>query len=658
MGRFLKWLSIFGALIAAIILGFSLYANLLLDYSLENLESALSATDKSLAIKSPVVKSLYKKLVYDIALEETAAEDSDIQDVVLLGLASRSMEENIERAGYERASIYLNQVSKSKQLERNKVLAFTDKVYSYVDAFYSSLLKLVRYIQVRVFSSMVKKEKKLDYADLTLLQDAEEAQNKGDFSQAIQLYKQYLSIYPRRSEYGFVSLSLAHIYIRQHKLDEALKILNKIQLRYVGSQEQKLAASFIKRIKAMQSRESDIKEYQNDLRKLAPGSEQREGVELKLALSYLASYQFQPAEKLLLTLMDAKDREVRAKSKFYLSRIYKEYRQYDQAIGLLKDLLTEEGLSEELKLGLQAELADQYYLNKEPEKAAQSYEILGESVGKKFSALDAAQRATKSLGELRETKLYSDWAAVAEIEQANIYLFDFGDNSKAEESLSRLNSISYDFSYAKSLNSGIRDSAQLSLRDRAFEALRTGEIHASYDMFKRNVDLFARDGWSYAGLATTYVLLANLDEAEKAAQKAVRFKPDEYTLSILAYVQGYKGEYEKSIQNYKSAIHKDTGYSPAIFNLGCMYLETERYAEAYELFEGMESKLGLGQGFMKSKVLNNMGYAVWRLGNAQKARAFFEEALKKTPNFVLAAKNLRKLAVGDTPEMQDFKDES
>jgi len=49
-------------------------------------------------------------------------------------------------------------------------------------------------------------------------------------------------------------------------------------------------------------------------------------------------------------------------------------------------------------------LADQYYMNKEPERAVQSYEILGEAVNRKFSALDAALTATKSLGEILKNK--------------------------------------------------------------------------------------------------------------------------------------------------------------------------------------------------------------------------------------------------------------
>jgi len=224
---------------------------------------------------------------------------------------------------------------------------------------------------------------------------------------------------------------------------------------------------------------------------------------------------------------------------------------------------------------------------------------------------------------------------VAEIEQANIYLFDLGNNRKADASLSRLKTTKYDFSYAKNLSEGIRDSARLSLRDRAFAGLRKGEIYAAYDMFKRNIELFPRDAWSYAGLATTYVLLANLGEAEILAQKAVRFNADEYTLSILAYVQGYKGDFNRSIQNYKSAILKTKDYKPAIFNLGCMYLETDQYAAAYETFEKLEPLMGIGQGFMKSKVLNNMGYAIWKLGNTEKSYFVVFNRLKLASAFLL-----------------------
>lgn len=60
-----RWFGVLAGLILAVILCFTLYSHFLVDYSLESLEFALSATEKSPLETSKVTTRVYQNLVKD-----------------------------------------------------------------------------------------------------------------------------------------------------------------------------------------------------------------------------------------------------------------------------------------------------------------------------------------------------------------------------------------------------------------------------------------------------------------------------------------------------------------------------------------------------------------------------------------------------------------
>jgi Tfp pilus assembly protein PilF len=95
--------------------------------------------------------------------------------------------------------------------------------------------------------------------------------------------------------------------------------------------------------------------------------------------------------------------------------------------------------------------------------------------------------------------------------------------------------------------------------------------------------------------------------------------------------------YQKSEENFKKAITLLTPYPEAHNNLGVLYNRIEKHKEAITEFE---KALAIERYSTPENAFTNMGYAYFKLGNLNKAKAYQQKALDLTPEFCLAQKNL------------------
>ena len=228
MRLFLKWVLILGGIIAILSGAFFFYSSFLVDYSLENLEFAVSATSQPVPEPSRAKGGTFGNVVKDLVVEEASREQMDFKSLALLELASRSLEEAAERAGYSRAKFYLNQVLLAKLSSRNRsrLLTAADTAYGFMKQITRQFYSLLRYARKQVSGGVQEADEEKESSGLNLLRQAEEKEKKWQLEQAAQYYRKYLSLYPERPDRPLVMISLAHILMKQEKIHIKIELQN------------------------------------------------------------------------------------------------------------------------------------------------------------------------------------------------------------------------------------------------------------------------------------------------------------------------------------------------------------------------------------------------------------------------------------------------
>lgn len=624
MGRFLRAIVLTLVITGVTGMAFAIYAHFAVDYSLESLELALTATEQHAAENEKMSGNIYRRLVQDLAFEEASREDADMQSLALLEMASRSLDEVVEKAGYQRAQVYLSETVASKVDARSILLRLSDRIYRFLKRVYHNAVSVYQYFR-RQMVPEVKEE--LEVSSLLLLTQAEEKEKEWELDEAAELYRRFLEFYPGHQDESYVVIALAHVLTKQKNYAEAERLLRGLQLESRSVEDFELASNLVRRIQAYKARDQQIKQ----LKRLIPANEgtiQGERLRMKLGLLYLYSYSLEEAQETFRELQAARDEKVRAKAKFYMGWIYKLQAQYDQGAKVLLELLNQEQLGKELGLGLNAQLADIFYQNHNVEEALSYYRKLSTEEGQDKGA----------------------WHTLAETEQATLYYFDLKDPEKGREHLANLGGFQ-GAAEGLDLEKAMLSASELSLRDYAFRALKNGEFFDAVELFKKKVKQDPDDAWSHSGLASTYVMLSDLYLANEHAHKGYDLLLDEYTASVMAFVSGYKKDSKSAVGYYTSALELNPIYLPAKFNIACMFLEEGRYKDALGILQDLEVEFSQVKNIMRAKVLNNTGYALWQLGRYEEAMEAFHGALDVMPRFQDALDNLSLILHGDAPKM-------
>lgn len=607
-------------LILFLVVGFTVYAQFALDYSLENLKDALEESREG----APSVPSshAYRSRLEGLVMEEVARKDVDFRNVVLLEHATRSIRDAVEGSAYARAGFYLSEVLRERSSQRNWFFKTTDAVYSVFQSLMESTRRFWSYLLKRFRSSS--NNEAFTGTGLLILGEAERNEKSGKLLEAERYYREFLDRYPGRPERGFVTISLAHVLTKLRRLDEAEALLERVRNEFTGSREDAMAENLLGRIASVRQRLYRLPELEEWIKDQPERIFQEEGG-LELALNYIATFQIDRALSVLEKLEEAPDPRIRSKALFYQGLVYKWKRDLTKGREIFESLAGKEGLEKALSEAAQAELADIHYENKEYDEAINQYEQFSQK---------ASGRGLKALSEL---------------EQSEIYLFRIGNTDEARRRLEKLRK---DF---PALSAEIRLASQrlegalkTSLREDGFRALTSGRIESAAEIFKNHLKRFPRDGQIHSALGSAYLLRNSLRQAVDEAEKGYGLHPDEYTASVLGYVYEKIGELDKAEKYYAIGMRSKPSYLVAQFNLAVVEILTKRYEEADRLLTELEKRTPEPPPAIQAKILNNRGCALWGLGRGEEAKARFREALRVFPGFSEADKNL-KLPIDQKP---------
>ncbi len=619
MLKLIKWVI---ALFAAIFLfsaAFAFYTHFLVDYSLESLETALAATESS-GQMTFAAENVYRSLVDDVALEEITADTLDMKKLAMSETSARSFTESMDRNGRGHANVYLSRLTKKKKANQNFF-------FRCMDAFESQLQRLSRFLSSfsRYFGRKIEKQKDrktaaFEAARFVLLSKVQNLEKNREYTKLTSLYRQYLSSYPGSPDYGFVTLALADLLVRQNRAAEAQQLFRNIQRTYAGKIESEIAARGLRKISSVSSKAKLIDRFKYSI--ATTTGEEKLKLQLKLAKTYISVYRFSDAEDILNELRALKEPVfIRQQAEFYLGWIYKREKLFAAAEKIFLGILDSRDIALDFEIGIRAQLADIYYRTRNPEKAILQYDL----INVRFAGG----------GD-------NEWKGFSAFEQANIYFYDLKDNNKASFQLETVNELFPELGAQQknvAATSSFFKNEERDLRTRGFQAIRSNDIGLAFEMFTKYDTANPNDSWNQAGLATIYLIMGDLKQAQQYVEKAYRLQSDEYTASLVGYIEGVQRNYSRASEMYKKALGRNADYLPARFNLACMYIKMKEYEQAVELLSGMESMFNSNPPLLQAKILNNLGYVYWRMGRVEQALENFQKAVKIEPDYVVAAKN-------------------
>ena len=600
---------------------FGLYAQFALDYTLENLRETLEAVQEN--DYSDLRSRAYHSNLENLAVEEMAQKDADLQSVMLLELAARSVRDAVDQFGSARAGLYLTEILREKSLQRSAFLRMTDAFFHYLKTFVRSAMNLWRYVWNRVRGA--RQTPQLETAGALILSEAEKMEKSWKLAEAEKYYREFLDRYQSRPERGFVQLSLVHLLIKMRRLDEAVSVLREVRKSFPGTREEALAVTLEQRVLSIQRRLARLSELESWIKRQPERLFSEEGG-LELALSYLATYQLDRAISVLEKLSEAKDPRIRNKALFYRGWVAKWRGDPDQGRKLFEMLEKEPQAGETLTHLTSANLADIAYQKKEYKQAIERYENI----------------SAKAVSET--------WKALSELEQSNIYLVGLKNTEVARQHLQRLETLidSAPATGREILRTRLREALDTGLRDEAFYELRDGKVDSALNKFGQYTAKFSRDGRAYSAVGSIYLLKGRLPEALDEAEKGFSLTRDEYTATVLGYVYEKMKKYDEAGKYYWIGTTIKSTYLPARFNLSWVYLMTRHFQEADHLLASLERDAPRFSIGVRAKIFNNRGCALWGLGKRGEAVIRFQEALKTSPDFSEAKNNLM-LAVGEKP---------
>lgn len=648
--RFLfKGLLILGLILLLVGGAFSLYAHFLMDYSLDRLTFAVSATssqDISTDHPSPLAQKVYKSLVEDLSIEEASQEKLEYQNLVLLDLATRSLEEVDDRAGYARAKVYLSQLVQKKKPVRNKALLAADELTRKVLGLYQSSAAFVKYAIRNITQEAVPEKVSIgDYASTLLLNQAEENEKQGEMAEAIEDYKKFLKVYSYRKEKNLVSLTLANLFLKQRNYGEAETVLREIQNAVPMTEEGQLASRLMQKIGFLKEKEALIVDLNRELA-AKTNPQEKEIIEFKLGLASIATYQIARGQALFEKLAKSQNQDLKKRSQFYLAWIYKLSDQEQKSVELFTKLLEDPSINRDFELGLRAQLADAFYRVGKVDQSIQQFDVLSRR----------ARDRKKAFVEIGREDWVS-WVSFSELEQVHMYYFDKNDLRKAKDHLRFLaGGVQGDIINFRDLEFKLEEATRINLRDLAFRALIEKKLNLALDLFMKQLQRDPNDALNLTGLATVYVLLGDLDSAHEYAKRGYQLEESEYPALMLGYVLSLRGEYTQAIKLYKEAMARNPGSVAAQFNLAYVFLRMAEFRSALKLLKQLEETIGPDEDkrFIRSKAYNNMAYAYWGIKDLVRAEKYFMKALEITPDFAIAKKNLALLKAGETPRSTKF----
>jgi len=627
---FLKWLA--AIFVAVVLMGafFALYSHFLVDYSLESLETAGRLAERESATTSSSSMQVYRRLMHNVLLDEASQENADLSNLAFLQLASRSAAEEAQGDYRSRYKFYLSEVQQGKSENRFLLLRGVDRLYRWIEKINGYVAYFWNYFRGKLTA---KREVVLDLTSAVLLSQAEASEKNGDLDRSVSLYEKYLERNVDNADSGYITITLAGIKVKQKKWQDAAVLLKQTSRGFAGQEEARIADDLLHRIDVLKTQWQELEKIERELaRETQPGRVGK--LKFKLGLLNLRLERFSEAQSYLEQLKEVEDKDLQLKARFYLGWIYKLQQKYDVSAEILSVLADDPQIDDELRNGIKAELADIYYQKGDEKASLEQYRSIAGDGCLEIKGNEASGQA---------------WVGLAELEKSFLY-YNVGDGIKAGESIGCVvNSFQGALALAEIQGAGQGGSPanpQLS----AFVNLQKGRVEQARELFERNQSQEPGNYLNYSGLAMVEVLTSKLAEAEKVARTGYRLQKTEYSAAVLGYVMAFQNQSAPAIAFYLQAVEMKPDYFPARFNLACLYLKTRQYREALKHLLELERSMPDKESLLYSKVLNNLGCALWWLGKEDEAIARMQQAVKVTPGYVDAELNLKQIRLERVPQ--------
>jgi Tfp pilus assembly protein PilF len=143
----------------------------------------------------------------------------------------------------------------------------------------------------------------------------------------------------------------------------------------------------------------------------------------------------------------------------------------------------------------------------------------------------------------------------------------------------------------------------------------------------------ARDGQARAHyqMALNHLREGRTGMAIRELQSAQKLEPDDPWIELsLAEAYRLKARNAECERHLERALELRPDFHAARLNLGALYIQTERYAEAIEISQELLDDATFPVPW---KALTNEGYALYKLGRRAEAREKLEQALDYHENF-------------------------
>jgi arylsulfatase A-like enzyme/Tfp pilus assembly protein PilF len=137
------------------------------------------------------------------------------------------------------------------------------------------------------------------------------------------------------------------------------------------------------------------------------------------------------------------------------------------------------------------------------------------------------------------------------------------------------------------------------------------------------------------GLARALIFQGKGEEAKQWAQQAIQYNPQNYRAWYqLGFIES-RTDKQAAIADYEKAVSIQGNFAPLRHDLGMLYYEQQKYAEAAKHLD-RAVQLGMGD----APLYNYLGISYSRSKQLPKAIASYKEALKLDPNLAEAHLNL------------------
>ena len=134
------------------------------------------------------------------------------------------------------------------------------------------------------------------------------------------------------------------------------------------------------------------------------------------------------------------------------------------------------------------------------------------------------------------------------------------------------------------------------------------------------------------------ILQGNYTGALKILMEAKALNPDDFLIyHNLGIVYKEKKMLEQSILNFKKALELNPRYSQSMNNLGAAYLDAKQWDKAIDCFRNVLDDILYAT---PQYPLANIGYAYFHKKEYRLAEVYFQKALEKQPNMLVALNGL------------------